>query len=903
MSNGSSFETAIDFNSLRFRDYARIHPDVIARLRYNRFVPLQVQPDFGNPYFSPIDAGTVPPTFRHSWAVDLEGFTQFRLYPGKAQLNLNWASGDELSIYVPATGQVVSFATETSLRNDVVQLQPLPNPAGGGNQYPTRIYLILRTSSERYVAAGSQDYRRFGLEGLQTIDDSPNLSALLVGDTLNYDTSNAPNQQPWFRDGDGDSIYHPWLQGPNTDPQRLCPEPKEEEGWYLLGRFTGHPTLKGEIKTQMEAVWLLLYYNEQLSRLRLYFLPKVKDVTGLEVRLRLLARDPQTKAGFVQLQGAFFDDDPRTQRWNEALLILPGVGKVNPSLAQDRWVMAELNILFPMTKGMQTMKDTSYTKGSPSLPPDDPSFPERKDWYVPLYDCEFEKQMGNIRLQVEITPFQRGAAKLDFIGRGVGLAIQQLAGSSISPFTVLKDTVETGIGAYKAANSIYNWMKTEHQKDFPNAALPGLLAIGAGAFSGVGAAVGATIALVMALLKEEEPLRMALELQIRGSVTGPIYTPLSKVYYDCYLPGRFDAYQMHVDEGLPLAIPDLDQYLPRYDRSLGHLGYRYDPSLLKQRMIYFGPFEDVYSPGFNEGVIMSTPEYWKWAMRCVWPAMKNPLYPFSEFEDTSRPQWKLDAANHPAPVDGFLPVIFNEFAEIVPLDPSGAQSTQLPQQSPLPHQRTNYYIGNIAFAKHVNPMIGDTTFPLAQSESGPVGAWAIWVYRDGDWEAWDTPIEDYIWMMKTTSVKKEDGYWLDAGPGRKLHPLRDFDHYKDVRTNDFGQMSIIRYDTSYSNPNPGVPDVDFWPEDLLAKHFRPYVPGQAWPIADVVFQWDVAYLYYGRTRQQPSGAVPRLSHQRRLRSPVQLSIMRWDCSFDFEGNTWQAIGGDAPSIMLLENPW
>lgn len=903
MSNGSSFEKAFDLRSLRLRDYLRIHPDIIARLRFNRFVPFQVQPDFGNPYFSPIDAGIIPPTYSHSWAVDLQDFTQFRLYPGKAQVNLNWVSGDNISVYVPETGQIVNFASETSLRNDLVQLQPLPNPAGGAVQYPRRIYIILLTSKERYVSAVSREFRRFGLEGMQTTDTCPNLRTLLVGDTLNYDVSNAPNQLPWFRDGDGNSIYHPWLQGPNTDPQRLCPEPKEEDGWYLVGRFTGRPIIKGEINTDLEALWLLVYYNEQLSRLRLYFLPKMENVTGLEVRLRLLARDPNTEAGYIQLEGAFFDDDPRTQRWSEALLIIPGVGKLNPSLVQDRWVMMETNLLFPMAKAIPTMKDASYTPGAASLPPDDPAFPDRKNWYIPLYDCEFEHQMGNIRLEVEITPFQQASAKLDFIGRGVGLAIQQLSGSSISPFSVLKDTVETGIGAYKAASSIYDYLKAEYKKDFPNTALPGLLAIGGGAFSGAAAAIGATITLVMALLKEEEPLRMALELQIRGAITGSIYTPLSKVIYDCYLPGRFDAYQMHVSEGLPFDISDLNQYLPRYDRSLGHLGYRYDPSQLKLPMIYFGPYEETPAPGFNEGIISCTPEYWKWAMRCVWPAPKNPQFPYSEFEEPNRPLWKLDARIHPAPVDGFLPVIYNEFAEITPIDPGGAQPTQLPQQSNIPHQRTHYYIGNVAYANHVLPMAGDTTFPPSQFESGSVGAWGIWVYRDGDWDAIDAPIETLIGCLKTTAINKGDGYWLDAGPGRKLHPLRDFDHYKDVRTNDFGQMSIILYDEEFVNSNPGVPDVDFYPIDLLAKHFRPYIPGEAWPIADVVFQWDVAYLYYGRTRQQPSGAVPRRSQHRRLRSPITISIMRWDCDFDIENFAWQAPGGDAISILLLDKPW
>lgn len=897
MSNDSSFDKSIDFRSLRFRDYLRIRPEVIARLRKNRFVPFEVQPDFGEAYFAPIDPGILPPTFCHSWTIDLQNFSKFHLYPGKNKLDLNWASGDKVTVYVPQTGQVEHFVSENSLRNDLIQLQPLPaTGSGGSQQYPSRIYVILRTSKERHVSAVAREFRRFHLEGLQTTENNPNMHAVLLGDTLNYDTSQAPNQEPWFRDGDGDSIYHPWLQGKNTDPLRLCPEPRPEEGWYLVGRFTGRPAVKGETKINFEPVWMLVYYNEQLSRLRLYLLPKLKNVTGLELFLRLLGRDPKNKAAYIRLEGAFFDDDPRPQRWGEAHLVIPGV-------TQERWVMVETNILFPMAKAIPTMKDTSYTPGDPALPPDDPAFPERKNWFVPLYDCEFEAQMGNVRLSVEITPFLQSTAVLDFIGRGVGTAIQQLKGSSIFPFTALKDSVETGIGAYKAANSIYEYIKGEYKKDNPNAALPGLLAIGAGAFSGAAAAVGAAITLVTALLKEDDPLRMALELQIRGSITGSIYTPLSKILYDCYLPGRFDAQQMHVTEGLPLSTPDLDQYLPRYDRTLGHLGYRYDPSQLKLPMIYFGPYKDVPGPGFNEGIISFTPEYWQWAMRCVWPAVSNPQFPYVEYENSSRPLWKLDSPSYPAHVDGFLPVIYNEFAEISPIDPAGAQSTQLPQPSTTPHQRTTYYIGNIAFAKHVSPMIGDTSFPPAQSESGPVGAWSIWVYRDGDWEAFDTPIETYIDGLPYVSIQKGDGYWLDAGPGRRLHPLRDFDHYKDVRTNDFGQMSIIQEDLEFVNAKPGVPDVDFYPEDLLAKHFRPYKPGQAWPIADVLFQWDTAYLYYGRTRQQPSGATPHRSNQRRLRSPIRLSIMRWDCDYDLENFAWTAPGGDSPSISLLENPW
>ena len=200
--------------------------------------------------------------------------------------------------------------------------------------------------------------------------------------------------------------------------------------------------------------------------------------------------------------------------------------------------------------------------------------------------------------------------------------------------------------------------------------MPGLLALGAGGFAGPVAGVAAAAAFFISLFSDKEPLRLALELKLRGSITGSLYTPITTQIFDCYLPGRFDARDMHLADGVPLSDWNLHQYLPRYDRTLGHFGYRYDPSHLQCRVIFFGTYGEPDPAG---SFIWAEETIWREGMCCVWPAPEAPQFPYPEFRHSSRWRWNADSEDHPAPVDGFLPVVLNECAEL-------CQSTRMAQR-------------------------------------------------------------------------------------------------------------------------------------------------------------------------------------------------------------------------------
>lgn len=904
-----------------FPDYGRIDPKIAADLMPVPLLPFEVHPDFGGPYASVIDPGPVPPTYVHSWAFAMSGFTTFKLSPARDGLELNWLSGDHVVFYVPETGQRKVFTSEVELRASVVELSPLPAA------FPVRAYLILKASTERWADPSERRQRRFRIEGVRPLASADDPKVVLVGDDLNYDTRLAPNHDPWYSDGTPENVSQGWIQGQNTWAGVEVGEPREEDGWYLLARFTPPPQEAADM-----ALNALVYYNEQTSHLRLYVLPgpRLDGATGLDVRLRLLGRDPGSKSGYVPLKGAFFDDDSSPHTWSEAHLPIT-------RLATNRWTMAQTSVLFPMATDLPAGQDTSgpgLTTDEGRILTDDPRFPPRSEWLKPIYDSQFESQNGNIRLQVEITPFERGSADLDFIGEGVGAAIQDSTPSGDPFLKILKDSIgsaiETGKGANKAADWIYQKVKASYHAHKPastppNAPLPGLLALSAGGFTGSVTAVAAAIAFFAKAFSEPEALRLALELKIRGTITGTIYTPLTKVIFDCYLPGRFDAEEMHISEGVSLQDPTLHQLTPRYDRPLGHLGYRYDPSRLKCRAIYFETFGDS-----DPRTDITFGEWaWNWSMRCVWPANKSPKYPYSAYSGRTPWRWGPDSRHHEAPIDGFLPVVFNEYAEIMPIQPigtrrvegpdpsavpggrestSGIQTTQraqLPDAPEIPHQPTHHHVGNVAFAAHLDPEPGDTTFPTVDIELGSIGSRSVWVFHDSDWlhgAAWDGTVEEFIEQQGRTFVERADGYWLDAGPGVWVPPLRDFLHPMDVRTYTFGQMSMLLYDEDQENPGSTVDSMSFLNTTLDKKHFRPYAPGGSWPLANIMFGWDVRYLYYGRSRQLPSGRVPRRRVTRPMRSPVTISVIRFECDFGMQ-ESWEKAGSDAPSVMMLDSPW
>lgn len=886
-------------------DYERVDPEVAKTLSKLGYVPFAVKPDQGKSYLAAIDPGLIPPTYCHSWALDLENITRFRLRANTTVTDLNFDDGDRLAIYVPETGQNVELGSDQDLLSNWIELDAVPNTSP--KRFPTRLYIILRASPARYAPGQTMKARRMRLEGLYTDASQAAGKAWLVGDTLNHTPTSPTSQQFWLRDGRGEMLPQPWLPAGGVASHELIEEPRPENGWYLMARFTGYQA------GDDTPIWAVVHYNEQTSRIRVHVWSEIENATGLEVRLKLFGQDATAGAGYVQLEGAFFDDDPRTQTWREGYEVIS-------ELNEREWRMVELGVLFPMAKDLPGARDASHhDRPGSSLPGKTGggasekaaghvhhvSVPLVQEWYVPIYDSIAEQQLRNVRLRLELRAFTKGKAAFDFVGKGIGTAAQDLDDAGDPMVNVLKEAAKEGISAGKAGKELYDGLKEWFYKENgQNAKLTGLLALGGSAFGGIGAAIGAGIAIYKTLT--DEGMKMELELRIRGSIQGSIYTPLATTVFEAYLPGRFDAEEMHGRDGIAIDHPILDQWIPRYDRPIGHVGFRYDPTETACRAVYFGPYEDA-DPATN----ITYGEYlWEWCTRCVWPAprFKDPSLklPFKIFNEASRPKWKWDGETHPAPQDAFIPLILNEFAEIVPVGPTGAQRMLIGgQPSNVPHQPTHRFIGKVGFADHVTPETGDTGFPKDAGLIGSVGGWSLWAYHGSDWAAYDQTVENLIEIAPKSGQRLACGasYWLDAGPGETVWPLRDFDPYTNLRTEDFGQMSIVMYDEGYTNIAPPVDTKEFLGKDLSAGHHRPCAPGSPWPIADMIYRWELVYLYYGGTRQQPSGKVPRDRVTRMFRAPVTLDVMRWDCDWRMESFAWNAPGGSGRSVMLTEKPW
>jgi hypothetical protein len=776
---------------IRVADYVRIDPGLARTVSKLSYVPFEVQPDQGKSYLAAIDPGLIPPTYCHSWALDLEGIQRFRLKIDVAVTALNFDEGDGITVYAPETGQKVHLDNEHVLRTHWVQLTPIAGAKPP--RAPKRIYMILRASPARYADGQTSSPRRMRLLGLVSNVDPKQAHAWLVGDTLNHTPSTPAAQQYWLKDGRGEMLPQPWLPAGGVSSTELIDEPRPEKGWYLLGRFTRY---QGGDDTP---IWAVVHYNEQQSRLRVHVWSEVETATGLEVRLKLLAQDDNAKAGYVQLKGAFFDDDMRSHTWSEVQLTIA-------EIREREWRIVETAVLFPMAKTIPGARDASeadkkpgpVTGGTVHGHTHHASVPPVKEWYVPVYDSIAEKHLRNVRLQVAITAFTRGEADLDFVGKGIGTAAQNLDDSGDPMLTVLKEAAKEGISAGKAGKALYDGLKGWYEKEHGKGAkLTGLLALGGSAFGAIGAAVGAGIAIYKTLT--QTGMKMELELKIRGSVTGSIYTPLATTVFECYLPGRFDAEEMHTRDGIAIDHPTLDLWIPRYDRSIGHFGFRYDPSETACRAVYLCPYEDIetsYNIIFDDWV-------WNWTMRCLWPAPRFDdlalILPFKIYEETSRPKWKWDATTHPARQDAFIPVIYNEYAEITPINPVGATRIKKGGTAPdVPHQPTHRFIGKIGFEANITPEASDTSFPKDRSELGSVGGWSLWTYHGSDWIAFDTSPQDHIEIYRTSDdrIPNGTGYWLDAGPGAAVRPLRDFEPYLGVQTEDFGQLSVVIFDES-----------------------------------------------------------------------------------------------------------
>ena len=58
------------------------------------------------------------------------------------------------------------------------------------------------------------------------------------------------------------------------------------------------------------------------------------------------------------------------------------------------------------------------------------------------------------------------------------------------------------------------------------------------------------------------------------------------------------------------------------------------------------------------------------------------------------------------------------------------------------------------------------------------------------------------------------------------------------------------------------------------------------PVDDVIYYWDQPYFYYGRSRKDSNGIVPRSYEAAHFRSPVTIKTMAADKSFESNKVLW-----------------
>lgn len=800
-------------------------------------VPLEVKPMLGPKRPAPINAGEIPSGYTHTWGLDVTGFDSFFFdCPAPApppKIKLDWQAGDSLTVldYSLPDPVVERITSETDLNSKWVSVQP---PAGGGYG---RIYLQLSTG-----AGGSP--RRFQLSAIQVkaICNCP--EALLVGDDLNY-YQPGPMIEGKDSGGQSEKLYAPWLPySPGVPTGVFIPSPLASKGWYLLAR---------NFSNREPGFFSLLYYNELTSRVRayLYNLTLSTDATYYQVTLSFAGRTPG--ASFVALNGAFFNADPRPQRWSTASYMIP-------FWPPKSWAFVEAPLLYPMAQELP---------GAPHPP--DPNLPAQR--YRPIYEEMYEKGCSNIKLVVTVQGYQVGTFQGDLVGEAIGEAVQKAASSDPSGFDYLKQAasaLSTGKDYYDKGKSFYesmqDFLKQKLADGTPQTELQGLQALvglGAGAFGGFLGLVGLGIGIYQAFFAKTEPLRLAIELTIRGKMSGSMYVPLMPREHTFFLPGRWSIEEAAWGNYPVTDAQRLDGEIARYDRTMGHFGFRYHPAEVKFRLLQFNIY---YSD--------------------------DPPFPFASPMDYTRfilpSKDRVINVDPPSPnaalaIPEWLPVIYNPYAEIVPLQPMpvataedhGIQLIGAEQGGPEPWFD---WLQDVSPESHITPEPDDKAFPRGRFEKGIGSRMFIKIF----------PTEPKARFYKPLLFERPlpEGIWLSIPPEPRfpLTTCRTFHPLVDLPTHTW-------WDVAIPGRQPSWGDLAGFGADAV------HVP---FPMRDVIYYWDIAYFHYPRTRQAANGDVPLYRDTAHLLSPVSIQHNYGGKDYTEGDGIWDYLRPDGQSLLLLE---
>jgi hypothetical protein len=488
----------------------------------------------------------LPPGYAHTWAIDLVDIPAFNLPLDASEIGLNFREGDRIIITrVPDAGALLRTIIDSpqALSSSVIR------PADGDDGASWRIYVTVET--------GPGDVRRaISLSRLLSLRElTGNEAAFLVGDGLRVDTS-GPISAATYPDirGDEHPIHAPW-SGPNANTgERIYDVPSADKGWCLLAQNL----------SELAAGFLsLVYYNEAVSLLRLYLLNHslTPDASGYQLELALEAgidsREP------VALTGAFFPMKVDPTGWSTLSVVIP-------RWAPETWTCVEVPFLYPMAANLPAQPADRCATDTADL--------------TPVYGPVAGDERCNIGLSITITPYLKGRFEGSLDAHAVGQAVQRFGAARSDAFfelaTGVFDAAKKGV---PLAKSLKKDLASFRKDVIDRLADPKTGAtrpwaypvLGLATFAGPLAAVGAVVNALDGIFGSgPEPLQLALELEIKGVLTGTLFTPLQARRYWFYLPGR-----CHLDDALaggmqasPAAA--VDQRIPRYPYPLGLVGCR-----------------------------------------------------------------------------------------------------------------------------------------------------------------------------------------------------------------------------------------------------------------------------------------------------------------------------------------
>jgi len=793
-----------------------VHPKPLERIQ---LVPIEVKPYIGPKRQDPINAGTVPPNFVHSWALDVAGLANFKLH--FKDLQLDWGSGDRVSV-LDSDGQLLqSFSSQYDIDGKNVTIQG----ASGG---PQRIYLVLETSQ-------LETQRRFKLLGFRNVaHNTGQEEALLSGDDLNYDERLGPFFEAFDpQTGKPFPVYQPWLpSGPHTF-MIAWPKPNRRDGWYLVGKNV----------TEKERGFLsLVYYNERRGLLRAYLfnLNLSTDVTGYLVTFLLRGRDgPQ----FVDLEGAFFSQDPRPQKWSSAVVVVP----LWPSRT---WAFVEAPMLYPMAKALPSKQGPSG-----SLP---------AHYYSSVYEDRSTEGHRNILLRVMVQGYMEGEVTGDIVGQAIGEAIQaaeaesglsimDLAKGAASAYSMGKDWYDAGKGIYQKAKDYYDKLV---KAGTPNTqVLGGLVSLGASAWGGALAVVGVGIAIYQ-MFSDAQRLRLGIQLSLKAHLTGSVGILLQVGFHDFYLPGRFSVLEA-ASEGPLNNMGYLAAKIPRYDRTMGLFGLRYDPAMVEITLLQTYYARD---PPAN-------------TTRYVFPSTPNPVR-----QDPPTP-------NGRAVVERWLPVIYNPYAEIAPIKPKlisvegahyDADNDILyfsPPPGANPCEPWFKWVHDVSPSANIAPEQDDSAFPANEVAYGDGPRMHLKVFSV-------QPSAILCSYSNNPKLSVTDGIWLEVDwqDLRTPSTYRSFADIENVRTHKHWDVEFSELDPVSGGQWSGSSEDPF-------------------PLHDIVYYWDIPYFYYGRTRKA-NGIVPLSRENARIQSPIGINCLRQGFNYTDDDGVWFYLSTKQRSALL-----